>query len=137
MSGIAPAAGGRWWLLLLCLGGLSLGCGVSDGPTRYRVSGTVSFRGQPVPKGSITLEPDGDAGNSGPGGGAEIVNGRYSTGLEGGVVGGPYVIRIVGYDGVEANMAGETLPDGKPLFRPFETTFDFPKESITKDFEIP
>jgi hypothetical protein len=134
MSRIAFAA--RCWLSLgLC--GLLLGCGSSDGPTRYRVSGTVSFRGQPVPKGFITLEPDGNAGNSGPGGGAEIVNGRYNTGTEGGVVGGPYVVRIVGYDGVEASMSGETLPDGKPLFPPYETTFDFPKEPSTKDFEVP
>ena len=115
-----------------------IGCGGSgDGPTRYAVSGTVTYDGKPVPKGFVTFEPDAAANNSGPGGGAPIENGSYSTGVEAGVVGGPYKVRIVGYDGVPAKMEGETLPDGQPLFAPFETTFDFPKETSEKDFEVP
>jgi hypothetical protein len=114
------------------------GCGrQSDGPVRYDVSGTVSYDGQPVPAGFITFAPDDAQGNSGPGGGAPINAGHYRTPAGKGVVGGPHLIRIVGYDGVAVNVEGESLPDGKPLFPPFETTVDFPKESIVHDFQIP
>ncbi len=35
-----------------------LGCGDDSGlATRYKVSGTVKYKGQPVPKGSIVFEP--------------------------------------------------------------------------------
>ncbi len=35
-----------------------LGCGDDSGlPTRYKVSGTVKYKGEPVPKGSIVFEP--------------------------------------------------------------------------------
>ncbi|MDX1946058.1 MAG: hypothetical protein SFU86_11730 [Pirellulaceae bacterium] len=114
------------------------GCeNAGSGPTRYPVSGNVTFDGQPVPKGFITFEPDADAGNSGPGGGAPIENGRYSTGLEAGVVGGAYTVKIVGYDGVPTQMEGETLADGQPLFVPYQTKVEFAKEKAEKNFEVP
>ncbi|QDU30132.1 hypothetical protein ETAA8_52510 [Anatilimnocola aggregata] len=113
------------------------GCGPSQsGPKRYPVSGTVTFNRKPVPKGFITLEPSIEQGNSGPGGGAEIVNGKYDTTLEQGVVGGAYKVRIVGTDGVPATIEGETLADGQPLFEPYETTVEFPLEKTVKDFEV-
>jgi len=35
-----------------------LGCGDDSGlPTRYKVSGTVKYKGQPVPKGTVVFEP--------------------------------------------------------------------------------
>lgn len=114
------------------------GCGDStDGPKRYALSGTVTYDGKPVPKGFITLEPDSAQGNSGPGGGADIVNGKYDTKTAMGFVGGPYKVRITGTDGIPASIEGEELPDGKPLFLPFETTVDFPREATVRDFEIP
>lgn len=114
------------------------GCGKSsDGPQRYAVSGAVTYQGKPVPKGFITLEPDADRGNSGPGGGTEIVNGQYNTKVEGGVVGGPYKVRIVGTDGVPATVSGEELTEGKPLFQPYETTVEFPKQASVQDFAVP
>lgn len=67
----------------------ALGCGGGAEPTRYVVSGSVTYGGQPVPKGFVTFEPDDSQGNSGPGGGAPIENGRYRTTSEAGVVGGP------------------------------------------------
>ena len=44
-----------------------LGCGDDSGlATRYKVSGTVKYKGQPVPKGSIVFEPTtADAAGSG------------------------------------------------------------------------
>ena len=124
--------------LLFVLAALFGGCETSSsGPTRYPVSGTVKHKGQLVPKGFITLEPDTVGGNSGPGGGAEIVDGRYDTKTAAGVVGGSYKVRIVGTDGQPATVSGETLPEGRPLFAPYETIVDFPKEATVKDFEVP
>jgi hypothetical protein len=113
------------------------GCGGSDGPPRYQVSGAVTYDGKPVPKGHVTFNPDTAQGNSGPGGGAPIVNGKYRTTADMGVVGGPHQVKIVGYDGVPVNMEGEELPDGTPLFTPYQTTVDFPEEKTEQNFEIP
>ena len=95
------------------------------------------YDGKPVPKGTVTFEPDTTKGNSGPGSGAAIENGRYDTGTENGPVAGPHTVRIVGYDGIPASMEGETMPEGKPLFPPYESTLDVPKESSEKNFDIP
>lgn len=129
------------WVLSACCVvsfAFAVGCGKSsDGPQRYAVSGAVTHQGKPVPKGFITLEPDADRGNSGPGGGTEIVNGQYNTKVEGGVVGGSYKVRIVGTDGVPTTISGEELTEGKPLFQPYETTVDFPKQTSVQDFAVP
>lgn len=123
-----------WSFALLLLS--VVGCGAtSDGPRRYAVSGTVTHKGMPVPKGFITFEPA--AGNNGPGGGAEIVNGKYDTQVAAGVVGGAYKVRIVGTDGVKTTVSGEELADGSPLFPPYETTLEFAKENAVKDFAVP
>ncbi|MEZ6140660.1 MAG: hypothetical protein R3B84_08820 [Zavarzinella sp.] len=113
-----------------------LGCGGGGGST-YDVTGMVTFQGKPVPKGFITFEPDTAKGNTGPGGGATIVNGKFKTDKGKGVVGGPYIVKIVGYDGIVANQSGEELTDGKPLFAPYVTNFDFPKEDSDQKFEVP
>jgi hypothetical protein len=122
-------------VLLLTLVMLGLGC-AKNGLERYEVSGNVTHDGQPVPKGFITFEPDADQGNSGPGGGADIVNGRFRTAAGKGVVGGPYLIKIVGYDGVPVTESGENLPEGKPLFAPHHTKVEFPKQNTQQDFDV-
>lgn len=129
----------RCWLLLAgLLSSLSWGCGAADeGPKRYQISGKVTYDGKPIPKGKIYFEPDSSQGNSGPQAGADIVDGEYETPTGKGVVGGPHRVRITGTDGVETQMEGELLPDGKPLFAPYETTYDFPKEDGAHSFEVP
>lgn len=118
---------------------LTVGCGGSGSTVeRFDYSGTVVYEGQPVPRGFVTFAPDTEAGNSGPGGGAPIHNGMYSTKKNGkGIVGGPHSVRIIGYDGVPTTMEGEELADGKPLFPPYETKLDLPKQDGTHDFVIP
>ena len=121
-----------------CLLILAAGCGPSpDGPVRYQVSGTVTYDGQPVPNGFISFAPDSTAGNKGPGGGAPIDQGRFKTDANRGSVGGPHVVKIVGYDGVAMTVEGEQLAHGKPLFAPYETTFDFPKKDGPVEFKVP
>jgi hypothetical protein len=112
------------------------GCG-DAGPRRYQVSGTVTYRDQPVPRGFITFEPDDSRGNQGPGGGSPIVNGKYATAEGKGISGGPYRVKIVGSDGVPFTENGEQILEGSPLFPPYETTVDFPNESTEKDFIVP
>ncbi len=113
------------------------GCGGSDdGPPRADVSGTVTFKGQPVPVGKIIFEPDTSKGNSGPQAFADIKDGKYSTAESGkGTVGGPHVIRINGWDGKPPNEV-ETL--GTLLFVDFTVNEELPKDAATtKDIDVP
>jgi hypothetical protein len=125
---------GLWLAIAASLFLAGAGCG---GQKDYQVSGTVTFDGKPVPTGYVTFEPDTEKGNTGPGGGAEIRNGKFTTSRGKGVVGGAYRVKIVGYDGKPTSANGEELADGKSLFPIYQTLVEFPKESITKDFEVP
>lgn len=124
----------RWGLILGAL--TTIGCG-GGGPDRHQVSGRVTYKGEPVPKGFVTFMPDTSKGNSGPGGGAAIVDGQYRTEPGKGIVGGPHLVRIVGYDGVATQESGEELPDGKSLFIPVQLQITFPTENSERDFELP
>ena len=122
-----------------------LGCGGSDAPTVFHVSGSVNFDGKPVPGGRIRFVPDGSKQNSGPPGYAQIIDGKYDTSAEGGKghVGGPMVVYIEGNDSSqsEANV-DETDPNAPEpsvniLFPSYETSAELPKEDSTQDFEVP
>lgn len=123
-------------LLLWCVISLigQSGCSRSaDGPARYALQGRVVYQGKPVPAGEVFFEPDAEAGNSGPAGIADIQDGKYRTRPEWGVVGGPHVIRVLGYESrvpVNAGL-GEF---GKPLFSEKRVKADLPKTS--GEFEI-
>lgn len=107
------------------------GCGER---TTYHVSGKVVYNNQPVPVGEIFFDPDVSKDNRGPQGHATITNGEYSTANGGrGIVGGPFKVRILGFDGKE----GEEMPAGSPLFPEYTESVDFPKETTTKDFSVP
>lgn len=110
------------------------GCGGSDGPVKYKLSGTISLAdGKPVPAGEISLEPDSSAGNKGPGSMSQIKDGKYSFPRDNGIVGGKYNVTITPFDGV---AFGESL-QGKPLLKvPYSEKVDFPLEDGTRDFKI-
>lgn len=119
---------------------LTLGCG--DGT--YRVSGKVTFKGEPVPAGKIYFIPDGSKGNSGATGYADIKDGQYDTssGNGRGCIGGPVIIAVEGIDpnappekkkGEEASAEATA----KTLFPRYEIAADLPKSSSTKDIEVP
>jgi hypothetical protein len=108
------------------------GCGSEE--KLYRVSGTVTYDGKPIPKGLIFFDPDGTKGTAGGQGFANILNGKYDTAAEGkGVRGGTYVVRVNGFDGKEANEA----PFGQPLFPEYIGSKELPKEDSTFDLNIP
>ncbi len=125
-----------WWgvilLALACPITLS-GCG-SGGPPRYELSGSVTYGGQPIPAGSVTLIPDGTAGNSGPAASIQIENGAFDSHKQKtGHVGGPHVVRITALDGV----VSDEFPNGVPLFPDYEIKVDLPKEDGTQNFDVP
>jgi len=119
----------------LLLVGVAVGCSArQQGPKRDPVTGMVTYGGEPVPTGRIAFEPDESAGNTGPGGYAEITDGRYDTGLQFGAVGGPHIVRIEGYSAYDPQ-----LPEGgvRVLFRDYTTKIDLPREKSTLDFDVP
>lgn len=114
--------------------GMVSGCGGASGPERYELSGTVQFQGKPVPAGQIVFEPDSSKGNVGPQGMAEIREGKYDTRDGGrGMVGGPHVVRIRGYD----RLSLDEMHPPQPLFPEYETTVDLSKEDGVYDFDVP
>ncbi|VAX39287.1 hypothetical protein MNBD_PLANCTO02-1497 [hydrothermal vent metagenome] len=125
-------------MLLLIL--MVRGCGSEvKGPTRYHVSGTVTFDGKPVPFGYVRFTPDDTQGNGGPQGIATIRDGKYDTAKEGkATIGGPHKVQIYGIS-KEAEHAGEDDPALllPPLFPGYTTDIDLPKENTTHDFVVP
>ena len=66
--------------LKLCVLSLTLavlhGCGGSDEIEKFQVTGTVTYQGKPIEKGSITFDPADNQGISAMGG---IENGQYTA----------------------------------------------------------
>ncbi len=123
---------GTWYFLALAGWLVTSGC--AKAPGTYPVAGTVSFQGKPLPAGVIFFDPDVLKKNDGPQGYAIIQNGQYNTADPGGrgVVGGPYVVRIEGFDG----KPGRELPLGKPLFTDFKKALELPAATSVQDFDI-
>jgi len=87
--------------LLVCAG-----CGGKgyEGPRRAQVSGAVSFNGQPIVEGSITLTP---VGHTGAGASVPIENGSYMIPEPEGPNPGTYKVQIYGFQNVgPARAAG-------------------------------
>lgn len=70
---------------------ISFGCGRS-GIERVTVSGTVTYKGQPVQYGQVRFRPCGDT--KGPSAGAFIVDGKYVAEGNGGVPVGAHRVEI-------------------------------------------
>ena len=133
---LPPARGFRRCLLLAAAGAALLGaagCGSDGGPTRYDLSGKVTYNGQPVRAGYILFSPD----TSGPGAQAGIKDGRYQTPAGQGTIGGPHVVTISGFDGVAFEDGPVKNPMGKRLFTSCQVKADLPKEAGTHDFSVP
>lgn len=115
---------------------VAAGCGRPSGPSRYDVCGTVTFRGQPVPSGSIAFEPDASRGNSGPVSVMPIIDGRFDSRAtkRPGPLSGPLVVRISGYPPPDPSV--EVQP---PLFPEHTTTVELAaSRHVTElEFEVP
>lgn len=115
----------------------AIGCGGTDGPERFKLSGNVTFEGKSVPVGFIKFSPDPSKGNAGPGTGAPITNGSYETSAGKGVVSGAHTVEISGWDGVPIIESGEELLEGKEVFPLYRTTVSIPKSDMKLDFAVP
>jgi len=118
------------WLLWVV--GLVIFAACSQEEKLYRVSGSVTFNGKPIPKGLIFFDPQAE----GPQGFANIEDGKYDTSLPGkgrGVRGGAYNIRVSGFTGIENNEA----PFGDALFPEYSDTKDLPKADSMFDLDVP
>ena len=120
-------------LLVVLATAVPAGCGGNSGPPRFKLSGSVTRAGKPIPAGRVVFEPDASKENKGPAAYASIKDGRYETPRGKGTVGGPHVVRIAGTDGVP----GSETPQGMMLFSEYRTTAELPKEDSTKDFDVP
>jgi hypothetical protein len=113
------------------LAGLAAGCG---GERLYDVSGTVTWKGKPVPKGLVFFDPDVSKGAAGGQGFANIQDGKFTTAVDGrGVGGGAHVIRILGYDG----RPSDEFPFGRPLFDEHQESRDLPKADSELAIALP
>jgi hypothetical protein len=110
--------------------GLVLGCGDS-GPKRNRVSGKITFKGEPIPYGDVTITPDDAKKNSGAQGIANIRGGVYDTSAAGGkgYGGGPAIMRVTG-------LSGPTEEGGKVICE-WEFHVDLPQGDATHDLDVP
>ena len=129
--------------LLLVFAGLAVvafsivGCSQAvEGPERYRVTGTVTYEGQPIAHGRIRLDADASAGNVGPSGYAAIKDGKYDTSAEGArsPVAGALRVTITAVGKSDENDEVE-----KELFPAYITkeTLTPGGEATTLDFDVP
>ncbi len=113
----------------------ALGCGGSSG---NRVSGKVTFKGQPVPAGKIYIAPDVAKGNSGQTGHADIKDGAYDTSSSGGqgAVSGAVVITVEGFD---PNPPPGAEPDvsSTVLFSGYKKPVELPSGASVQDIDVP
>jgi len=134
ISIISIPTGSVFAVLLL----LIAGCGAEKPSDVYSVSGNITYDGKPLPNGNISFAPDASKNNKGPGATAEINDGKYEMMPGKGISGGPYVLRINGYDGVPiASGEGGMDPNGKVLFEAYKVTVDLPRENTQHDIEVP
>lgn len=131
------------WRMVVCctltIGMLiGVGCGGPTGPETYPLTGTVNFNGKPVPVGTVTLSPDSSKGNEGPGASAGIKDGAFATEDGRGHVGGAYVIRVTGFDGIPVEGGEGTMDNtGTELFPVYEMTVDLPKSEHNLVIDVP
>ncbi len=123
----------RTLLLASSLIGLVSGC--TPQPQPSQVSGTVTFKGQPVPAGWISFTPDVNNTGSGQVKVLQIKDGKYDSSKESepGISPGTYQLKIAGFDGEKIPFYGQ----GKQIFNPIDEAFTVPEGTSTKDFVIP
>ena len=120
-------AAGAVVAVALLLGGA--GCWRGDGLTQ--VTGTVTWKNEPVKHGLIMIEPDSAQGNRGPQSVSAITDGAFRTRSTHGSVSGPVVIEVNGYGPLGK---GEVPP---PLFPPYTFKTEIPKGKATLDIVVP
>lgn len=122
----------RLWFAAAALIVLALSSCEGRAVRRYALNGSVQFRGQPVPLGRVTFEPDVERGNSGPGTCAFIRDGKFRTQAGKGHSAGPHIIRILGFQRAESSDEGT----GLALFTEHIVREDLPRNDCTREFIV-
>ena len=123
-------------LLMIALLTASLGCGSTARVAKYPITGTVTHGGVAVPNGTLRFMPNFEKGNRGPATTITITDGNYQSLPDYGVIGGPYVVEISGFEALTDQQA-KAFVTPKPLFKPYTTTVDIEKKQNVKDFDVP
>jgi hypothetical protein len=113
------------------------GCGGDTGPKRIHVSGNVTWKGQKIPSGFVSFNPDTKKGSSGPQGLAKIKDGRFDSRVDGGrgVSPGALEALVCGFDGMNSS---DDHPWGKPLFLDHKLSVTVADESQSEfNLEVP
>jgi len=114
-------------LLAVCLAGCS---GDSEGETGFKVSGKVTFDGEPVPAGMVVFFKEETQARVA----CVLTDGYYETQDGKGHLGGKYEVQITAKDGVP--VASD--PQGTFLWMErWATEVDLKEASETKDFDVP
>ena len=111
---------------------MAAGCNRQPSVRLYDISGSVTFAGKPVPRGSIVFEPDESRGNAGPASIADVAAGRFRTRQGRGFVGGLARATVYGGDDTLPTETHDTA-----LFAPWTTQIDLPRADCTHDFDVP
>ncbi len=118
-------------LLLVVL--LTSGC--QSGSERYHLSGSVTYKGTPVPRGLIVFTPVEQGGLQGSPAFAKISNGRFDTSVDGeGHFGGVQDLMISGFDGENVT---EDAPMGGVLFATMTVRKTLPASTSQMDLVLP
>ena len=114
---------------------LLIGCGGDKGG---RVSGRVTFKGQPVPAGKVYITPDSSKGNSGQPGFADIKDGNYDTAAAGSQS-APMGAVVFTVEGIDPNPPPGAEPDVNTtvLFSGYEQKVDLPASASVQDIDVP
>jgi len=118
---------------------LLFGCG-GGALDREPGEGTVTFDGQPVPRGSIWFEPDASIGVDAPTGFAAIRDGRFVTEPEESPVAGPHLARISGFDGSPPDDDEWDSPmeyPGNPIFDEYTVDVVIPPPDGPLQIDVP
>jgi hypothetical protein len=103
------------WLVLTATACALAGCGPGNGLTMGRVSGLVTYKGQPVEMGEVLFLPDSEKGNSGvPSMGPIGKDGRYTMSThdpDDGVIVGHHKVGIRALDAVPVGTDEAPQPD--------------------------
>ncbi|MEA1949826.1 MAG: hypothetical protein U9N87_00460 [Planctomycetota bacterium] len=135
------------------LGGLGVfvillaGCGKSGSLEYVVVSGNVSWRGKPIPRGTISFIPTGQT--KGPASAAEIANGHYEVTSRGGVPVGDHRVEILATQGGRSTAEENTSPADTGASQPvqylppkynrrseLQATIGSGEKKITLDFRL-
>ena len=120
-------------IVLLSSAMMLTGCG-GGGPPMSQVSGTVTFKGKPIPAGNVMFTPDVSVA----GGQVRmfmVTEGAYDSSKDPspGLKPGNYEVTVLGYD-------GKRIPNyfqGKQIFNSVKEQMTVPQGASKKDFEVP